>query len=67
MNKLRFQTFKLQDKTTIPREVIKVGSNPLRCTFTLDHTHETLNTEDSSIICNPKNRVATVNQVKLKG
>ena len=57
----------MQAKTTVQREVIKIGSTNFKCTFTLDHTHEALNPEDSSITCNPKNKVATVNQVRLRG
>jgi len=53
------------ENTKISKVSIKVGANTFKCSFILVHSRRDLDTQESSISCNPRNKAATVKDLSL--
>merc|ERR1712179_450327 len=53
------------EKSKISKVVIKSGANTFKCSFILVHSNKALDTQESSISCNPRNKAASVKDLSL--
>merc|ERR1719186_1231474 len=55
----------IAETVTISKVVVKVGKTKFRCSFILSYSGNVISSKESSVSCNPKNKMVIANNVRL--